>query len=1361
MNNFFKIVIVYITFLITTCCFGQENLNFIKLDKTFSWNSQIVEDQNGFIIISTNQGLYKYNGYNFTLIPFESLFDENYNTDKEYKLSKDKNGNFWISTFKGELTRFGTDGTTYSFKKELSTPQQITTIKPNKNQVWFGSANGNIYKYNSKTIDSVTTLPKMNGLHQSIKSIAFSGSDEIWMSTINGKIYYYSLSKNILNPLNNSLFDKKQNITITNDKNGRIWFATELDGLFSYKIDKSGIFKQYDRIQKSENNIKHHMFISIFCDSQGKIWAGTDGDGLYSINTIDGSSIVYKHEENNKFSVSNNTINYINEDSKGNLWIVDKKGLINILPNRNTKINYYNGLESNIPSTVLSILKSSDGTLYIGTDGKGLTKISPKNKKVQFNLNKKGKFYFKGRYPQSLVEDNKGNIWIGTYQEGLWVYNPRTNAFTKINTSKKNGSYSSDIRTVFKDSKNRIWVTTDNALDVFSDNLNLLASFDYNSKGLFGNNSMAICEDENGVIWFGINPSTLYRFNEDQEDFKNSYFTKQNYFVKDQNDLKNYNIHDLEPDKNGHLWILIAAGKLIKYNIAKSSFESFADRDHFKDVSIRSILIDDPNNLWLSSSNGIHHYNLMSDTFTSYYEKDGLQSNLFSRRSSFKDENGRLYFGSDEGVNSFLPEEMSKTETNAKLFINAIEILNKPADIIIPEQIKNSVENVKELKLNYDQSSFSFQFSAIDNVLHTNFRYAYKLNGFDNEWISPNESRIASYTNIPYGNYTFEVKAGSKRGEWNINPVAINIRIKPPLWHHPIAYILYFIIAFILIYGFTLWLRLKNKLAEETWQNNKEKELYALKMNFFAKMSHEIQTPLTLILGPIDDMINRAKTTGNSLLIQRLQMISNNANRLSRIATELMTLRNKELGKLRLYASKNNLIEHIKKITLSFSEQARFKKIDIIENYPKDKIELWYDLDKIEHVIYNLISNAFKFTPKEGSVTITVTQNLDKELIQIAIKDDGPGIPKDDLDNIFKLFYQSDLGKRKKGIGVGLALTKELVSLHHGKINVTSSSEEGTCFSFTLSTNESLLNDDEKIIIKESNKTSNSLIKNYNKLENYLNKKSKSKSTKESTLLIVEDNIEMQIFLQDMLEENYNLLIAGNGKEGINLAVKNNPDLVISDIMMPGMDGIEMCKVLKKNKSTSHIPVILLTAKNTSNVKIKSFESGAIQFIQKPFNFYELALKINNTLEEKKKVLENYEIEKISSSQNSNHPSKDSIFMNRLVSELDARIDNPNFKLEDLTEALNMSYSVIYRKCLEITGKTLVEFVRLRRLKKAALLIIKSGFNVSEAGYMVGYKDSRYFTKCFKNEFGVTPNNFRRMSKKSNFEDFIKKYDLQ
>ncbi len=1342
-------------------CYSQETFDFTLLDKTPNVRLYSVEaDHLGYVWMASNNGIYKFTGYDYFFTSCEEIFNTSTTINTKINLKKDKFSNLWISANSGELTKIDSLGAYTIYKDGYLKKTKISTITSYKGNVWFGTNDGFVLRYNyqNSVIDSIAKLPKIKEKNQNITSLAFTSADDAWISTDTNDIIHYDLKLKIFTPLNLLKSTFNQRVKLTSDKKGKLWISTEQLGLKSYNpITKTthtyGIVKT-----KNKTNI-YAQFSSLFCDNNGIIWAGTDGDGLYRINPETYKIKIYKHKNENKHSISSNTIISINEDSQGNIWLIDKKGYINILPNSNHKIKYYSGLENNRNVEVLSILKSSDNSLWLGTDGDGLSKLDSKNRLVTYTKDKKGEYYFEGEYIEALVEDSENNIWIDTYKNGLWIYDKNRNSFSKIENPNDSSTPSmSNVNFIFKDSKDRLWVAFPNALSVFTANRELLATFNHNSNEL--NNHFTcfnICEDENNIIWVSSKSANLLKFNE-SNDFKSSYFINVASYKK-----HNYNgILSIKSDLKGSIWILTNSGSLIKYSIKKNSSHFFLNESLFKGLLFSSILIENNENIWLSGRNGdLHHYKTDNETLNSYYHRDGLKVKKFKTKSTFKDKNGMLYFGGEGGVNAFYPNQISRKKNNAKLYINNIKILNKPIKYILKEQSKTSNEHIKNLILKASQSSFSFKFSAIDNVLNANYHYSYRLKGYENDWIVPNNELLANYTNIPHGSYTFEVKAGSKVGVYDIKPIQLHLKIKPFWWNTYWAYIVYIVLFLYIIYSIINRVRLKNRLLKETLIYDKEKEVYALKMNFFAKMSHEIQTPLTLILAPIEDMLLSANFVGNKLLENRLVMIKNNAKRLSRLAIELMTIRNKEINKLRIYASKTNLITDLKKIASSFSEQARFKGIDFFQEYEYEQINIWYDTDKIEHVIYNLLSNAFKFTPREGKIILKASIDKTNETVIISIIDSGPGIPNDELNDIFKLFYQSNLGKNTKGTGIGLALAKELISLHHGEIKVSSSPENGTNFSVLLSTNKAVFSEDEKILIEDTSLEIKSTNEDFKSLKKQLNQGTNNTSKKTHTLLIVDDNIEMQMFLRDVLHSDYNLLIAENGKIGVDLAQKNNPDVIITDVMMPEMNGFEMCKTLQKKKSTSHIPIIILTAKNDNIAKIKGLKLGAIEYINKPFQFQELALKINNIIVTKEKALSRYETNKISSPKTIiTIPSRDDIFMEKLIKELKSQIENDNFKLEELPKSLNMSYSVIYKKCQDITGKNLIDFFRSFKLKRAALMIAKGNNSISEVSYMVGFNNPKYFTKCFKKEFGITPSSFKNETQKIGEKKLLKKYKI-
>jgi signal transduction histidine kinase/DNA-binding response OmpR family regulator len=875
-----------------------------------------------------------------------------------------------------------------------------------------------------------------------------------------------------------------------------------------------------------------------------------------------------------------------------------------------------------------------------------------------------------------------------------------------------------------------------------------LAVFDVNSNNLEGDVLQSIIEDQNGILWLGTKKN-LFELKENLTNLQKSTFSRQSNYGNDTIKIKGIiNIAIGKPDE---LW-LINEGKLYNFNTKNKTYNTFDHIESFNGVNIASVIVD-YNNLWLSSNNGIICFNTKNYTTKIYYNTDGLQDNTFLPRSAFKDSEGILYFGNTKGLNYFNPKTLKKEKSYAKLYINKVEVLNQPIDSFLPLQVASGTYNLESLDLKNNQSSFSFRFSAIDNILNPKYYYAYRLKGFDKGWITNHSERLATYTNIPAGDYTFELKASTEMNLWDISTKQINVSIEQPYWNKPIAYILYFSILLLIISAIRRWYFLKKKLFLEKISHKKENELHDLKMNFFAKMSHEIQTPITLILGPIENMFSLAGQNGDLLLKQRLKIISNNAKRLSKIARELTLVRNKELGTLKLLVTRNNLWVNIEEISLSFKELARNKQIDFVINCPKNLINIWYDKEKIEHVIYNLLSNAFKFTPKEGHIQLNVVPTNSKKLIKISVADSGSGIIKEELNTIFELFYQSNIGKKNKGSGIGLTLTKELIDLHKGKIEVESIPNEGTTFTVTIPITEVAYIESERI------ETSDSEIPNTNTDTNNSINQEESNSNKK-TILIVEDNYDLQLFLKELLILQYNIILAENGEEGYHYAKSNLPDLILSDIMMPKLDGIEMCEKLQKDSLTKHIPVILLTANNSTNSKISGLKSGAIEYISKPFNTNELLLKVKNIITSKEHIISKYRKEAINRPEVLLDKSQDEIFLENLVSNVNLRLDDADFKLEELADSLNMSYSRLYRKCQSLTGHSLVDYVRLFRLKKGAILLAKYGYNISETAFKTGFNDPKYFSKCFKKQFKKTPGNFKKEALKTDVDEYLKKYNL-
>jgi len=1306
---------LYILFFISFSIYGQNEGAFKHLTLKYNGKTQYanrcIQDNFGNMWFSNSRGIHKYNGYDFSSIPTEQIFTKNKGS-KLRSMSKDSDGNIWLVSAMGNLSKYATNGI---FKQiETSNIGKISQVICLNDFVFIIANNNEIYSYSNFEFKKIIKITSIDDSSDAINSLALSKTDNLYIGSINGKLFTYSLySKELINL--KDLFINSFSISdLVLDNNDNLWIGTDRAGLMLYDTKNKKLL-QNEIFNNSSYNLSNDIIYTLYKDHNGMIW----------------------------------------EDKQSNLWVLTNFGDVNILPHQNDLIKFLSGTKNNFPQRVLSMYKSSDHVIWIGTDGHGLTKIVP-----QLNGSNNFKYYFKnsnkekGFYIQSIVEDANGNMWIGTYKNGLWTINHKTNKSQRIPIKNINNLESNDVRTIFIDSKNRIWVSSDYSINIFSRDQKLLGQFEIDKHGLKGSIAESFLEDDDGNIWVGIFYGGLFKFNENLTNFNNSNFELVN--IIDEKHTK-YNNGVTSMAKTGDfIWIINPKGFLIKFNSKNHISKIFKDHKPFKNLYLNSIEKDKNNNLWIGTNNGIIFFNPKDSTSVKYHETDGLHNNKFLARSSFHDKNGILYFGNNEGVIYFDPLKLKKKELVSELHINNIEILNKPAERVIPEQLVNGINEIKQLNLNYNQSSFSFRFSAIGNILDPNFHYSYKLKGFDKDWISNTQNRTATYTNIPPNKYTFMVRASNEFGVWNIPSKSIKITVGKPWWKHPLLYLLNLSIILLIVYLGVQWFKIRKKTITKELVYKKENELHNLKMDFFTRMSHEIQTPLSIISAPIDDMLAKSVENGDLLLKQRLNIINNNVKRLSKIAFELTTVRNIENNQLKLRVKKNNLYDEIKTISLSFKEESRIKKIDFTTNCPKNLTNTWYDKDKVEHIIYNLLSNAFKFTPENGNIQLNIIPLKSKDSIKISIIDSGPGIPEEELKDIFTLFYQSKVGKKLKGTGIGLTLTKELIDLHRGKIEVTSNNEDGTCFTITLPIAEKNYSDSEKI----SNETAPEITVPINTSDKKILNSNDSIDRNKTTLLVVEDDFELRYFLKELLSDHYNILLAENGEEGLHLAKKMSPDLILSDIMMPKMDGIEMCNLLQNNSQTKHIPIILITAKNSANSKIQGLKSGAVEFINKPFNTTELRLIIKNIITSKKYITSKIKKEAICNPDIDSAKTQDEIFLENLVQEINIHIEDTNYKMDELANSLNMSYSTLHRKCHFVTGKNLVDFIRSYRLRKGAIIIANQGNTVSESAFMVGFNDPKYFSKCFKKEFGLTPLKFRKEAMKIGNNKYLKKYNL-
>ncbi len=1256
---------------------------------------QIFEADDGSIwIITQGDGIAKYRRESgsfqiYKNIPGDiyGLPDNNVNC-----MYEDREGNIWIGYEKG-LCRFDrTTGKFFLWNYNLSLPV-YTVIEDKEGFLWLGTNNGLCGIDPSRK--SFKRYSENNGKGKNaIYYIYEDRRNQLWAAN-NGNIWRFDRITKKFTPfdLTTSLpkGTTKAVKPISEDNAGTLWIGINCAlSMFNQGENQFELFK---------NNPEESIICSMYKDKSGVLWFGTMDEGVYRLDRLN-------------------------------------KPFINVWNRHNSSILKKNKLNN----SVTSIFKDNDDIIWIGKLD-GLCRLDDKSGSLKIFTHKPTDFKsISGNFITQLAETSPGTLWVGTYSNGLNRFDKATGKcihYTKF----PNGLSIFGIVDLYKDKNCNLWASAGYSFEKFSGNSGTFTQY-YDSANKPWINQ--IFEDRSSQLWIGTG-NKLGTFNEMTDTYK--------YFVTDSAEYLNAFINGIHEDKQGVLWIATDIG-LEKFNKADGKFTHITTANGLANSQIISILEDDHNNLWLLTPAGISKYNTVSGAVRNYDESDGVTIGGGAiYNPSFKAKNGEMFFGSFNGLIRFFPDSIKDNPFIPPVVITAFKIFNKDAEL------DSNISEKKVISLSHSENYISFEFAALNYTSPQKNQYAYKMEGFDKDWIYCGTRRFASYPNLEPGEYIFRVKGSNNDEIWNESGTSILIIVSPPWWRTTIAYILYFILILSAIY-FT-WkmqtrkLRLKHEYAMSKFEAEKLHEVDEMKSRFFTNISHEFRTPLTLILAPAKRIFSLSK---NDEIKEEAELIYRNANKLNRLANQLLDISRIESGMMELNACNQNLIPVIKDTVSSFKSFAECKNILLTFNCAFDEIFLYLDKDKIDKILTNVISNAVKFTPANGSVNVEVL--LNEKNVEIIISDTGIGIPKDKIDKIFDRFYQVDSGlsREHEGTGVGLSLTKELIELHKGKIFVDSEEGKGSIFKIVLLLGKGHLSPEE-IVDPETSVCEGMSFEPAMVKENYKSpeiKKEKRitinqfKKTEEDTikvkrpfLLIVEDNSDVRRFIIKTLKDNYEIIEAADGEEGLKKSFEHIPDLIISDIMMPKLDGIKLCEILKKDFRTSHIPLILLTAKATLNDKITGLETGADDYIMKPFEISEVIARIKNLLDQRKRIQEHFKnnglFEHANSADEDNISSVDQKFLRKTFEIINRHIPDSNFSVEMLAEKLAVHRTLLYKKLIALTGEPPVELIRRVRLNKAAKLIeLKSG-NISEIAFEVGFNNPSYFTECFRKQFGINP----------------------
>ncbi|HSQ46536.1 MAG TPA: two-component regulator propeller domain-containing protein [Lutibacter sp.] len=1339
-------------YLVALGCYGQSQVKFDKIDiaKGLSSNriSSIVKEKGGFAWIGTDNGLNRYDGSELKVFNKQnSSISSNSITD----LLIDRKGRLWIATLDGGLNQYNQEKNTFkvykkraSDKSALPSNHLFTLFEDSKGNLWIGTENGlSVYKESSNTFITYSRSEiDQNAISNDIVTSIFEDSKGIiWIGTFGGGLNKFHQQTNRFETVNNNSAIFTDFIHTINELDEKtLLIGTKGSGLL--KLDKNTLkFSDFFTGPLALNN-PPGIIRSVYKDSKENFWIGTDGNGIFKIDQkIKNKPAIINYLHNAQFdaSLSGNAVYEIMEDDESNIWIGTAWNGINILnPNYNYEYIFSDIFGKNL-TPVLSIYKN-EKYLFIGLDGEGLTAYNLENKEVK-QFNSKFKSSIGGEYVQHIYESRDGTIWIGTFANGLIKYDVKTQTFKQykhIPNNPKSLSFN-DVRSIVEDDFSNLWIATwGGGLNYFNRETEEFVHYreNKNNQETIGSDNILTIKKDGNQLWLATFGGGLSCFNTDTQKSKNY-----KYDEKNSKSISSDYVFSLLLDANANLWVGTSGGGVNLFSTKKKEFNRFENNEDIRYQSITGLVEDNNNHIWLSSKRGIYRFDNQKQTFTDYSKIAGE----YNINAVFKDEIGLLYFGTTIGVVRFNPNTLLNENVQPQVKITNFKLFNKELPIGENEILTKSIGFEKQLTLKHNLNVITFEFSALRFPFATKCEYSIKMEGFDEDWRNIGEDRTVTYTNLSPGNYTFMVKSREKGSSWGKTYTSLEIEILKPFWLTWWAIVFYGILIILTFYLFRkyiiAWEQMKTNLKLEKFNHEKDIEIYNLKQQFFTNISHDIRTPVTLILGAVNRIIGSSEIN-ESDQTSPINTIKKNCNHLIKLMNELLDFR--KLDQKKLKVTNNDFVKFCNEIYLSFTEMAFQKNIEFIFESTNPKIELWFDKNDIEKVLYNILSNAFKFTDNGGVIKILISETATE--VQLELIDKGIGISKKDMLKIFNRFYkrQNYDSIKSEGWGLGLAIAKEIIERHHGEISVESKKGQGSNFKIQLKKGKEHFNATEI----DTNETGSEDIENYfidkslhiDKTE--INNNLEIIPAKKQNILIVEDNPDIRKYIAEVVSEEFNIMEASNGKEALILANSKAIDLIISDVMMPVMDGITLTRQIKATMDTSHIPVILLTARSSFIHKIEGFDTGADDYVSKPFNESLLMSRIKSVLRNRQLLHQKFEHKELIPISELNLNRADEEFMKKLIKVIDTHIHLADLNAQFVCNELGMSHSVVYKKIKGLTNMTYVEFVRDYKLKTAKNLIANHHFSVLDACYHVGYSDRKYFSKLFKNHFGKVPSDY-------------------
>lgn len=1272
--------------------------------------STLFQDQKGYIWIGTENGLNRFDGNQFTLYQKNNPLYSNFHANSINTICETTDKELWLGTDNGVFIYNQVKDTFTPFVKQTSDKTSITSwithiIQDKAGNIWIATHKQGIFLFNTQT-DKLTQfeIPQNDNI---VTRILNDEQNNIWLSGP------YQLCK--LNKVNNTfetyaIEEKTESIysmALWEDSSNHIWIGTWDKGL--WKLDpRTKQVEKYLTGEKGKGILHIHSILEY---SPELLLIGSD-DGLTIFNPVTHESFLYDNYGDSEKSLSDKFIYPILKDREGGVWIGTYYNGISYLPPYCGQFNGYSG-SSDIPyfnSRIISrFCEGENGNIWIASDDSGLSCFNPST--MQFlDFNGREKLNKHNLHALCMVDKD---LWIGTYGDGIQILNIQTGVIKNYSIS--NGLDENSIYSIFKDSQGQIWTGSMNGICQYDAQKQRFTPIKYLEALV-----IEIAEDAKGNLWIATQGKGLFRYSPQKNKEWKKYGLEKGF--------NSLTVNHLCINKDNEIWAATSEG-LYLYNPLKDIFTYQPLR--LPNECINAIL-EGEDCLWLTTAKGLVKYTPATQETQIFTKSDGLQSEAFIMASALKTRNGEFYIGSINGFNTFYPHQLKLNTQKPNVVLTSLEIFNQKIDTQKDGTLPEAIDHLKEIHLSYKDNVITLNYAALSYCTPQKNQYAYMLEGFDKGWNYVGSQHSTTYTNLPAGTYTFRVKASNNDNIWNEEGTSIRIIVHPPFYlslPFKIGYVLLFLLALGLLLRYVIRRsEKKHAKAIDELNSKKEIEIHEAKINFFTMIAHEIRTPVSLIIGPLEKIMQSTHIPTNER--QELEIIDRNSQRLLYLVNQLLDFRKVEQKEIRMKFSSQSIKELMQAVCERFSPTLQQNGVNFSVTYPDEHFHADVDKEAMTKVLSNLLTNANKYT--QSRIEVRFQEHPEKQTFSIEVQDNGKGMNEEELTKIFKPFYQAS--ENKPGTGIGLSIVKGIVEAHHGQVNVTSQPGHGSSFMITLPQKQENLSAEE-----EENQAGNPLP------EDIIPEQNATASMSQKVLpimLIVDDNEDMLNFLSSHFQTSYTIVTAVDGVDALNKLKEQEVALIISDWMMPNMNGIDLCKAVRNNQLTSHIPFILLTAKTDTEAKITSMNCGADAYIEKPFSLQYLEACIKNLLELRLQLRQKFSQMPTVSINSIAANQSDKVFLEKMNHLIEENLNNEELSVDFLAEKLCISRSGLFVKIKGLANTTPNEMIQIIRLKKAASLLLENQYRINEVSYMVGFNNPSYFSKCFQKQFGMKPGEY-------------------